>query len=1382
MEKLERYFKKILGIAMQVALSPFVAVMILALFSNTILNNKYSQTYVLNFLNDRIKAVGTFELDFKKINVNLMALRVDFESLNLKSSTTGETLLKLEKGSTGISIVSLALARFQMSNITIDSLYLNHEKILENIKQTSTKSNESFSWPPDFPVPVERIKIARLSTEIDAYYQDDDAKIDVKNAKIDMLMYSWNSINLKLSIPEFSYISDTVVLANNTAIDSELNWNGRSIAIVGANLENKSLKLSTNGNIDLVRDNKLLSPIKIYTSSTGTGNLSALGTFLDFEQTSGNVKLSANTEVEIPQDTSKAKFMTKGLATLEDAWLYGYSLLDSKVQFDVNTDRIRFSDIELTENGKSYGHAAGQVSFDSATDYSFNIQPKSLPLSKLLDILKVDFKAFDFDLSSDELELKGKGTPFTMTLKGRSDLNKMRFPQFLDESLAQDKIPSCKVDIDVKINSDKMQFLNNLGQCQNQSTVTLNGPIYFSNRGIDLDVGFHATNLDIFTGWAQYPLEGSGDISTKVIGPWSAIEIKNEFSLQNAKLKKIPLNNLSATTIVDIKRNLVSWRNLLSESDTTKLESEKGFVHLNNLDFAAEIKAQNLKDTFLTSILDIVDIKTEFTTEISSWEGSISGKVPTPGAWTGTGKIELANIKLGSETLLNQCRLEYDLAGKLQKINKIACQLETTKISGNAAINLTSKHDGSLSKIGISDSDEITLDLTTVGLMGINQGGKSRSDLANLPFVKKTLESLELDSDIEGKISLRGTVGHPIGGGELKLINMTFRGSPVPVIDSRFTLDRGNFDIVASCGGRSTDIRFVLSAFAPNIPYKLRIIANQMDLRWLLPKTFYQNPTNYLLVSGFLDMEGKFSEFFNSKGSLELKNVKAALTDVEGKTVRFNTSPNETLILKDQTLSVKSGRPLQFSSTDIKIELDPIMGKLPYNLDLNAKGEFGLNLAKLFSPALETTSGYISFESSLTGNISAPALSLTLKSSKNSNSNVSFGLKELRPAFSDVEFRATVNSTGLRIERFSARKGSGIVKAEGSISFDAQESSGLNISFKEASLIRSIPYLKDFDAILSGNILIKSLSIPTSISGDIEIVRARLNREFDIRNEIISALRNAKFDVKESRTKESAKLDFHLHSDDGISIVNRNMNLILACDLKISGTDIDPKMLGLIEVKQGKFVYRTDYKISKGLISFDPSQGVDPTLDISANADIDKRRVDVEVTGKGSSPLISISVDPPTKDDGSVVTETDAVLLVTTGSLPKSGRGLADSNLKSGGLNIIAGQFEKPVERLFDMTGQKIVKGVYFDTYPSNSPTNTGSPVFRANASLQIVDDLDFIIQADQQQSGFSAEYPIDPNVNSSVNYSKQKSQESFQTKDDEYDAGFDLRFRFQFP
>ncbi len=1382
MNKLERYLKKILGITMQVALSPFVAVMIMALFSNTILNNKYSQTYILNFINERLKDYGYLELNFKKVNVNLMALRIDFESLNLNSSTTGDPLIKLEKGSTGISIVNLALARFQMSNLNIDSLYLNREKLLENINNRSSKKNDSFSWPPAFPVPVERIKIAHFSTEIDAYYQADDAQIDIKNAQIDMRMYSWNSINLKFATPNFSYISDTVVLANDTAIGSEFNWNGTSIAILSAEIENKSLKLSTTGNIDLLRENKLVFPIKIYAKTTGSGNLSVLGTFLDFEQTSGKVQLSATTEVEIPEDASKSKFMTKGLATVEDGWLHGYSLMDSKIQFDLNASRIRFSDIDLLENGKSYGHASGQLLFDDATNYSFVFQPRTLPLSKLLDLLKVDFKAFDFDLSSEELELKGRGSPFAMTLKGRSDLDRMRFPKFLDESLPPGKIPSCKVDIDVKINSDKLQFLNNLGQCQDQSSVTFNGPIFFSNRGIDLDVNFHTPNLDMFTGWAQYPLEGAGDISTKVIGPWSAIEVKNEISLQKAKLKKITLNNLSASTLVDINRNIVSWKNLISEIDTSRLVSEKGYVQLNNLDFEAEIRAQNLRDTFLSSILDIVGIKTEFTTEISSWEGSISGNLHSPGAWAGMGIVELSNTKLGDEKLLNECKLDYNLTGKVQKITKIACELGSTKLNGSASILLSSKHEGSLSQIGISDADEISLDLTTVSLMGINRGDKSTSDLSSLPYLKKKLDPLELDSDVEGKISIRGTVGHPIGGGDLKLANIIFRGSPVPAIDARFTLDKGTFDIVASSGGKSADIRFVIAALAPSTPYKLRVIANQMDLRWLLPKAFYQSPTNYLLITGFLEMEGSFSEFFNSKGSLELKGVKAALTDEEGKTTRFNTSPNETLILKDQLLSVESGHPLKFSSNDIKVEINPNMGKLPSNLDLNGKGEFSLNLAKLFFPGLETTSGNLSFESTLKGNVSAPALTMTLENSKSSHSPVSFGLKELRPAFSDVEFKATVNSSGLRIENFSARKGSGIVKAEGSISFDGQESEGLTISFKEASLIRSIPYLKDFDAILSGKILIKSLSIPTSVSGDIEIVRARLNQEFDIRNEIISALRNAKFAVKESRTKESAKLDFHLHSDDGISIVNRNMNLILSCDLKITGSDIEPKMLGLIEIKQGKFVYRTDYKISKGLISFDPSQGVDPSLDISANADIDKKRVDVEVTGKGSSPLISITVDPPTKDDGSVITETDAVLMVTTGSLPKTGRGLADSNLKSGGLNIIAGQFEKPVERLFDMTGQKIVKGVYFDTYPSNSPTNTGSPVFRANASLQIVNDLDFIIQADQQQSGFSAEYPIDPNVNSSVNYSKQKTQESFQSKDDEYDAGFDLRFRFQFP
>ena len=84
-----------------------------------------------------------------------------------------------------------------------------------------------------------------------------------------------------------------------------------------------------------------------------------------------------------------------GKGAANNATLYGFRLLDSEVSYTVTTDYIKFNEIKLYDRDSYLGKGTGIVGFLGNMDYKFNIYPKALRLSKLLDILAVDFTAVD---------------------------------------------------------------------------------------------------------------------------------------------------------------------------------------------------------------------------------------------------------------------------------------------------------------------------------------------------------------------------------------------------------------------------------------------------------------------------------------------------------------------------------------------------------------------------------------------------------------------------------------------------------------------------------------------------------------------------------------------------------------------------------------------------------------------------------------------------------------------------------------------------------------------------------------------------------------------------------------------------------------------------
>jgi hypothetical protein len=253
-------------------------------------------------------------------------------------------------------------------------------------------------------------------------------------------------------------------------------------------------------------------------------------------------------------------------------------------------------------------------------------------------------------------------------------------------------------------------------------------------------------------------------------------------------------------------------------------------------------------------------------------------------------------------------------------------------------------------------------------------------------------------------------------------------------------------------------------------------------------------------------------------------------------------------------------------------------------------------------------------------------------------------------------------------------------------------------------------------------------------------------------------------------------------ADQSIAVNNRNLQSVLSANLQVSGTDVSPVVRGQIDVNKGKFIYKRDFQILRGGITFDDPVKPDPSLDIVAVSDVDNYRVFITIGGRASSPTVEFSVDPPTRESGTQISKLEILVLLSRGKLPSEARSIGGETEKaaaSEAANLILGQFEEPVEKLFDLSGQTILRSPYFDTHPSAE----GNPVPRVNVPLDLGENFDIVVRGDGKTGEIVAEYNVHSNItlNGVMEKGQTEEQSVSQAPKTDGDAKVNLKFRFSF-
>ena len=213
----------------------------------------------------------------------------------------------------------------------------------------------------------------------------------------------------------------------------------------------------------------------------------------------------------------------------------------------------------------------------------------------------------------------------------------------------------------------------------------------------------------------------------------------------------------------------------------------------------------------------------------------------------------------------------------------------------------------------------------------------------------------------------------------------------------------------------------------------------------------------------------------------------------------------------------------------------------------------------------------------------------------------------------------------------------------------------VNIKLDKLALNYPLPYLRMIQTVLDGEMTISGLAKPFDVAGNINIVSAQTERTLDTKAENIREIPIGDM-VRGFREDETPffNYDIAVEGKRSIRIQNPALNLIMSSDIVLKGTNEKPIVEGIFKVDEGKFRYQRDFVISRAeLVFYNPLQN-DPKLDILASSEINPYTITIYISGEGTKPLVDIQVDPPTKEDGSIITRLDAIILLSQGKLPEA--------------------------------------------------------------------------------------------------------------------------------
>lgn len=430
----------------------------------------------------------------------------------------------------------------------------------------------------------------------------------------------------------------------------------------------------------------------------------------------------------------------------------------------------------------------------------------------------------------------------------------------------------------------------------------------------------------------------------------------------------------------------------------------------------------------------------------------------------------------------------------------------------------------------------------------------------------------------------------------------------------------------------------------------------------------------------------------------------------------------------------------------------------PVNVDLKTRGMVDLRLLSSLLSSLERTQGRLDFTAAFSGPASAPVLA--------GNASLSDGRFSVRGqdlAVRALSGRADFSESRVILQDVQGFLNDGRLRAHGDVRLDRFSIKTMELQTDLEDV--SVQVQPEVPVTLTGSLLLATRNAELfQLSGALDVVKFRYTQPIALEKLLASA--REKPVPTDEKPNEWLRLDVDLRAAGDVRVENNLARARLGGKLKLSGTNVKPVLVGVVETLEGSqaFFRGNTFNVQRGQLQFN---GLWPTFDLSAQSQIREYLVSVKAFGRFEDPKVSLTSEPPLPD-------TDILSLVTLGVTSRerlsdrSGLGLgAEALLSASGLDQ---QVQRFLSQNVGLKDQQLKLTTSF-----NEATGTAEPAVTWESKM-LSDN--FKVGVTQPVTGkgtkAQAEYRFNQRVSARAQWDNQNQNTTVGN------PGVELRFRFE--
>ncbi len=311
----------------------------------------------------------------------------------------------------------------------------------------------------------------------------------------------------------------------------------------------------------------------------------------------------------------------------------------------------------------------------------------------------------------------------------------------------------------------------------------------------------------------------------------------------------------------------------------------------------------------------------------------------------------------------------------------------------------------------------------------------------------------------------------------------------------------------------------------------------------------------------------------------------------------------------------------------------------PKSLDLDLHGNFDLRLLESFVPRLERSSGRVEVTAAAGGTFDAPSIAGTAEFSDARTS-----LRDAPVSLRGLSGRVEFSEARVLVQDVRGILNEGRMALRGDILLERFEPKRLdiNLHLDEVS-VRPVDYLP---ITASGELLLMGPPDALVLSGGIDIVKLRYDQPLVLES-LLTNIQTARARVigeDEGPRREWLAFDVAVNANGDVRIDNNLARARLRGDLRLTGTNLHPGLLGSIESMEGSQIFfrGNQFAVSQAILEFKDRRDIDPVFDLHAQTQVREYLVNMHTFGRIRDPQVILSADPD-------LVEADILSLLTLG-------------------------------------------------------------------------------------------------------------------------------------